>query len=411
MDCPIISIDADGDHPVQLVWTNERTGRFRYDPEQFNIRVDVASWRTNAPMIDAVRLQIPPTWVSDLPTWRRVDDSTTSIEWQVTAHEQPQSFQESISVCALSADDELGKVTCSVGVEIRAFSQFEANKYVIAKSNSVDEWGTVQPRSDVFDRTYTFTLFRERFFNGLYRSIVFMGAIGGRYQGGICTGMARVALERSLSADLEEASLDEILLWHGRQLTDRALLASALWFLMPSPRRAFNAFRRDVLSSGISRRSFDIGVPLPWRRDVYSALQQEGHTVVPFAFRQSSNDRASVMIYDPNDPAKSKQRSAIMTFLLDENTYRYPPLVGLDLNKTTIIAVEQRAYQDGRTAILASVASGVLGINESMRHGWSSLLGVICTLGGEQFGLVRKLLLGSFAFPTRTCPNKSDQEP
>ena len=405
MDCPIISVDADGDHPLQIVWTNESTGRFRYLPEQFNIRVDVDLWRASAPTIDAVRLHIPPTWVSDLPTWRRVCAGTTSIEWQVTAHEPPKSFDESISVSALSADDEVDTVTCSVGVEIRAFSQFDASKYVIPRSNSVDEWGTVQPRSDVFDRTYAFTFFPVRFFNGLYRSIVFMGAIGGRYQGGICTGMARVALERSLSADLEEVSVSEIMLWHGRQLTDRALLASARWFLAPSPRRAFNAFQRDVLNSGISRRCFDIAVPRPWRRDVYSALQQEGHTVVPFGIRQSSSDSASVMIYDPNDPVKSRQGSASITFLLDENTYLYPPLGGLDLKKTSVIAVEQQAYRDGRTAILASLASCILGVGESMRHGLSSLMVVVCRLGSGLSGLVRNSPLGPSAFLKKDVPH------
>jgi hypothetical protein len=218
----------------------------------------------------------------------------------------------------------------------------------------------------MFERTFPVAIFPRALFNGLYRSIVFLGGNRDGYGGGLCTGMARVALERSILSQKGEPGLDEIVLWHGRQLSDRALLASTPWFLMPSPKRAFSAFRRDILANGSSTRCFDIGVPKPWRADIVRALQHEGHTVVPYAFCQSSRDAAEVYVYDPNDPHASIAGETRLTFDLKHSRYAYRGIAALDDRRTTVIAVKQFAYRRGRTAILAGLASWLLELNRGL---------------------------------------------
>ncbi|HEX7102772.1 MAG TPA: hypothetical protein VF201_09020 [Nitrolancea sp.] len=256
----------------------------------------------------------------------------------------------------------------TLSVEIHGTSQFVPAQDAFPEENSVSGWGIVTPREEIFQRTYQSALFPKALFDGLYRSIVFIGGNLHGYGGGLCTGMARAALERSLGGSRDASDLDQVLLWHGRQLTDRALLASAGWFLLPSPGRAFDAFKRDFLRTGETRRCFDIDVPKPWRRDIVSALQREGHTVVPYAFRQADPGRADVSVYDPNDPHGSMAGNAVMTFDLVRNTYAYRGLVSLDDHRTTVIAVDQSAYRRGRTAFLTGLASGVLRLGRSVRH-------------------------------------------
>jgi hypothetical protein len=172
--------------------------------------------------------------------------------------------------------------------------------------------------------------------------------------------MARAALQQSLDGEDAPPALPEVVYWHGRQLTDRALLASIPWFLWPSPRRALARFRRDLLTRGDSDVCFDIDVPKPWRRDIVQALVRQGHTVVPYALHQPDATRAEVHVYDPNYPDEPEAERSVITFDLVRNRYGYRSLVDLNDHSTTVVAVRQSAYAQGRTAILASVASLLL---------------------------------------------------
>jgi hypothetical protein len=357
MDSSILSIPNEAADGFRLVWSNQNSDHFVYSPSSFSVRIDVDLWRRSIGSINALRLELPPSWVSDFPVWRAVSNETTHVEWDVSAREEPRSFVEKVAVTAVADGLDLSRIERDIQIELRAFSQFDPAQHAFRKPNSVAGWGIVAPNRGVFERTYGMALFRSRFFNGLYRAVVFLGGESGDNQGGICTGLARAALERSLAPGSSEPTLDEILIWHGKQLTDRALLSAAGWLFRPSPRRAYAAVRDEILRDGTTSRCFDVGVPLPWRRDILLALQRQGHTVVPFAVRQSSPERATVSVYDPNDPERSINGSAVMTFMLDENKYDYPPLAGLDLSRTTVIPVEQSAYLEGRTALLASLAS------------------------------------------------------
>lgn len=360
MDSSILSVTAGRQSLATLVWTNEPDRTFHFVPSQFFVTLDVASWRRDHPELDAVAIQLPPTWVTDRPIWRPIA-ATESISWVVAPREVPAGFTVPIRVHGLSGGRVISSVERTIELEIVARSQFDPARDVILVPNSVDGFGVVKPRRDVFDRTYRLALFPNRLFDGLYRAVVFLGAAGSRYQGGICTGVARAALARSLSGVEHQPSLDEILFWHGRQLSDRALLASALWLFFPSPRRAYFAVLRDLTHAGVVKRCFDIGVPKPWRIDLLSALQQQGHTVVPFRIHQDSTGQAFVTVYDPNDPNAAVRGTSVITFMLDRNQYEYPGVASADDRSTTVIAVEQSAYAHGRTAILAGFASIVTG--------------------------------------------------
>jgi len=350
----------DGDILDRLIWTNEATRSFHYAPESFRLTIDLAGWRSVVP---ALEVALPATWVTDRPIWRVCAPDTQFLDWTVTPNEAPSEFAARVVLRALKQGIVQESIECSLAVEFRGSSQFDPASHALREVNNVDSWGEVKPARDVFERTYRFAFFPKALFNGLYRRIVFLGGNVQGYGGGLCTGMARAALERSLTPAQGEPSLDEVVLWHGRQLTDRALLASAPWFLVPSPRRAFRVFRREIVESGTTTRCFDIAVPKPWRADIATALQREGHTVVPYAFRQAEPGVAEVSVYDPNDPQASLARSTIMTFDLERDTYAYRGMASLDDRRITVIAVDQDAYHRGKTAILSGLASWFLLFN------------------------------------------------
>lgn len=352
----------------RLLWSNKETSVFRFSPESFQLSVDVSSWRNRLPSLDSVELDLPASWVTDRPRWRSSPAGVDRLVWTVSPREAPETLTPRIALTAHSGGQPLQTISGTLAVELHGASQFDPAKDAFQEVNSVSGWGVVTPREDLFQQTYQSTLFSTALFEGLYRSIVFIGGNVRGYGGGLCTGMARAALERSFGDMGEASDLDQVVLWHGRQLTDRALLASATWLLRPSPKRAFDAFKRDLLRSGETRRCFDIDVPKPWRRDIVDALQREGHTVVPYAFRQTDPGRAEVSVYDPNDPRGSIAGRAVMTFDLTRDTYSYRDLVSLDDHRSTVIAVDQAAYRRGRTALLAGLISAILRLGRTARR-------------------------------------------
>jgi hypothetical protein len=367
LDHLLILQTPDGSPVDHFLWANERASTFHYTPASFQLSIDIAGWRATCPSFDSVRLDLPASWVSDRPCWRPCSSAVRRLRWTITPCEEPVTLTPNIAVSALARGEALQTISRPLPVVIEATSQFDPARDAFQQVNSVAGWGVVTPKADIFQRTYTAVLFPTALFDGLYRSIVFIGGNLSGYGGGLCTGMARAALERSFGGSSDESDLDRVLLWHGRQLTDRALLTSALWLLRPSPRRAFNAFKRDLVRTGETRRCFDIEVPKPWRRDIVSALQREGHTVVPYAFRQTTAERAEVSVYDPNDPQGSSAGRAVITFDLASDTYGYRDIVSLDDHRTTVIAVDQSAYRRGRTALLAGLASALLRLPKSLR--------------------------------------------
>ncbi len=364
----MISFSHDQQAINGLKWTNSASEQFRYVPDSLLITLDLSHWRRNFPEVDAARIDLPFSWVTERPTWRPVTEFDHSIRWIVTPREMPRTCQIAVTCTGFVQGRPVACEERSIPVEIVAVSRFDPGTDGIATPNSVDGWGVVVPDRRIFDQTYSLALFKRFFFNGLYRSVVFLGDGTGSYQGGICTGMARVALEQSLNPGHDPSNLADILIWHGRQLCDRALLAASFWLFVPSPKRVYQTFRRELVEDRTVRRCFDIGVPRPWRADLFDALKQEGHTVVPYALVQSSDDRAIVSVYDPNDPAASARGERSILFDLRRNTYEYSGIASADDRRTTIIAVEQRAYREGRTAMLASCASLIASAGSAASH-------------------------------------------
>ncbi|HLI51362.1 MAG TPA: hypothetical protein VKU87_06170, partial [Thermomicrobiaceae bacterium] len=271
----------------------------------------------------------------------------------------PEGFQLAVGAELRCGRDVIAETSQDLRMRIEGYNQFDPERDRLPWANNVEDLGEVDPEWPIFDQTYGWMPFPQLLFRRLYAEILHLGPKVGSGIGGLCTGIARAALAHSLHERPVAATLrEEIAILQGRQLTDRALITGLFWFLAPSPRRAYHYFRDQLIGTGKNDICFDLGVPRPLRRDVIDALQHQGHTVVPYAFEQSSPDRASVLVYDPNDPPEERVARRI-TFDLSTNRYQYQGLATLDESGTTVVPVGQAAYQQGRTAFLAWLASAL----------------------------------------------------
>jgi hypothetical protein len=291
----------------------------------------------------------------DLPRhWRSLPIQEGEQRGWLVFPEGPPSFPVELRVVEHTGKTQRALAAFALPVRFCGRNRFDPQRYRLPWANRIDEFGPVEPSWDTFRRTFRLTIAPRAFFRGLYREVVQLQCdADGGVRGGLCTGLARAALARALGRlpavhDLRET----VLVLHGRQLSDRALLAGLPWFLWPSPRRAYRAFVGDLLEQGWSERCFDLNVPRPWRRDLLQALLGQGHTVVPYAFCQEHADEAFVWVADPNYPDAT---STVVTIDLARDRYAYPPLA-VDGRRTTIVAVPLSAYLEGSTAILASLA-------------------------------------------------------
>jgi hypothetical protein len=349
----------DGSPLGTLTFSNDDGHGFRWSPERFLLTADTDAWRSAHATVDSLTLGVPQGWHIIEDPCQPLDGRPT-VNWTVIPGGTPSQSSTTITLLGLTAAERVAEAHLLLPVVLRGQSQFDPRRDALSFANSTFALGQLGPRRDVFDRTYGLVPAASALFNGLYRAIVFIGGDVRGYGGGLCSGMARAALERSLTGHGSEPAIEQVMLWHGRQLTDRALLSSAGWFFKPSPRRAYLRFRDEVIGTGRSDVCFDIRVPRPLRRDIASALMQEGHTVVPYAFRQSDDIHAEVLVYDPNHPEPESWPESVIRFDLTADTYAYRQLVSLDDRSTTIIAARQSAYRNGRSAILATLASLVL---------------------------------------------------
>ncbi|HBY47459.1 MAG TPA: hypothetical protein PK593_03450 [Thermomicrobiales bacterium] len=259
-------------------------------------------------------------------------------------------------------DTVRGSVRVPLTFDLR--SSFDIRQHAFSLPNSPGALGDVEPDRQIFDQTYApMPDFAARLlFEGLYSAIVFIRSVAPT--GGLCTGMARWAIARGQGQEpappTQAAALERIAVYHGRQLLDRSLLAAAGWFLRASPRAAFFAVRDDLLRAGTTDRALDIGVPKPWRRDVATALVEQGHTVVPYHLVQESDERGWIAVYDPNRPDLiDAGEPRIIEFDLRRNRYSYGALVSMEQDNVGMIAIRQREYMSRGTAIFATVASAL----------------------------------------------------
>lgn len=339
----------DGAPLETLRFTNEDSASFQWVPDRFILNYTPSSLETLA----GQRI------VLDLPRgWRALPLRET--RWLIFPSGPPR-FPVRVQLTEFINQKPRSTETHELPVIFCGKSRFRPEQHRLPWANRLDDFGPVEPTLQHLKETFTVTISPHRFFHQLYRSVVGMRQKpDGGIEGGLCTGLSRAALAQALGWTRplnEDALRNLVLILHGRQLSDRALLAGLPWFLFPSPRRAYQAFVRDLLRYGWSERCFDLNVPRPWRRDVLQALLGQGHTVVPYAFCQRTAQHAVVWVYDPNHPDQAAQTTVL--FDLQHNRYEYDPLT-LDGKLTTVVAVSLSAYWKGRTALLASLASPLL---------------------------------------------------
>ncbi len=338
---------VEGQPLTEVQFTNEGAERFRWVPDRFRVQLEgpAASVAESGPL----RLHLPDGWRA-LPVGE--------AGWLVFPGGRP-AFPCVLQVVTSQRGRERVLVEDAIPVAFCGRNVFHPERHRLPWANRVEDLGEVEPDERHFRQTFRFALAPGALFRGLYREVVGLRRAGdGTVLGGLCTGLSRVALARVLGLLAQDEALrDAVLVLHGRQLSDRALLAGLPWFLFPSPRRAYRAFVHDLLERGRSERCFDINVPKPWRRDVIRALLGQGHTVVPYAFCQRDEEQACVWVYDPNLP--DRPADTVIRFDLRHDTYSYAPLA-VDGRRTTVVAVPLTSYLAGRSAVLAGAANLLL---------------------------------------------------
>ncbi|MBX6341147.1 MAG: hypothetical protein IRY97_01710, partial [Thermomicrobiaceae bacterium] len=252
---PLALQTPDGTPLTLLRYRNARGGPFRYEPDRFRVVVDLDAWRAARPPVERVALDLPAGWVVLPDRVQPTNGVRGPLEWTVFPTGRPAAWRVALAARALARGRVAGTTSATLPVEIVAESSFDPARHALPWANAVADLGVVQGDERAFRETYRWAILPRAFFHGLYRAIVFIGGADRGYQGGLCTGMARAALRHALGGEVPAtgaAALEEVLVLHGRQLTDRALLAAARDVLRPSPRRAYLRFRDDLLARGSS---------------------------------------------------------------------------------------------------------------------------------------------------------------
>ncbi|MFN8512087.1 MAG: hypothetical protein U0841_05765 [Chloroflexia bacterium] len=360
----------------RLVYTNAGGGGFRYEPGRVTVTLGVGALRRRYPGAQSVRLVPPEGWRLGTGAERREVGHEETIAWELVPGGVPATCEQGIAIGVGGGGLPLGTLRHVIPIEVRGESQFDPERHTLPFHNATSDFGRVEPRADLFARTYRRggTVLADAFFKGLYRDIVFLTAeTDARGSGGLCTGMARYALERSLrgaasdarslSAGQRASEMVEVQAWHGRQLTDRALLAAARQFFDPSPSAAFYRFRDELLATGRGDVAFDVGIarwepsPAKWGA-MLEHLVSIGHTITPYAFRQVSDGMAEVSVYDPSYPDRADWPENVVRFDLVNDRYFYRGFGSLERDDpTTVLAVPQGNFEAPGTAYAASIAN------------------------------------------------------
>lgn len=303
--------------------------------------------------------------ISSPPGWRATPAGAWA--WQVWPQRlaPDETARVGVQRLAVRSDEPERNVLVNVETSLDLTSDYDPAASALLVRNRASELGEYRPQREVFEATWPSmpAPFARVLFEGLYSDVVFLSA--GPRRGGLCSGMARWSLARSLGVEpppaSTEAAIQRIARYHGRQLRDRALLSALPWFLRGSPVAAFRAVRNDLLRTGMCDRALDLAVPKLWRRDVASALVAEGHTVVPYRLQQRGKRVGAIEVYDPNHPSGvTGGEPRRIEFDLSGDRYKYGTLVTMEQSNVGIIAVRQRAYMGTGTAILATLGSLVL---------------------------------------------------
>jgi hypothetical protein len=367
-----VTTDTLGGDPI--VYSNEQRDCFRYTPAEFEVRVTGADLRRVYGLARRIRLVAPAGWTVADPE-RLVLDPNRSLVWRVRPGGEPPSCLVNLTLRINRPDEGVTEIVHAVPVELRGRTQFEPRRHALPFANVAAEFGEVAPQAATFAQTYRAGALPRPFFHGLYSDVVYLSGDPARERpGGLCTGIARSTLEFSLAqpegriAHQDAGTIRETAkVWHGKQLADHALLASAGAWVRQGSRDAYQVFKRGVLARGQTEVAMDVNVPRPWRRDLPGAFIGSGHTVVPYALRQRSDDRADVWVYDPNHPRPEEAKASVIHFDLANDTYSYRRYDGRAPGKPSkVIAVHQDHYRRADSAYL----SGALNLALYPRTWW-----------------------------------------
>lgn len=294
------------------------------------------------------------------------------LRWRFTAREIALDVPLSITLQRILPAGNSRQWVFSIPVQLDLKSTFDPFKHTFPEPNRASVLGDILPERRLFDLTYHQSpgVLADALFSGLYTDIVFLRREGPT-RGGLCSGMARWAIARSLGVEpppeSRDQALERITVFHGRQLCDRAFARGVRWFLRGSPRASYRVLRRELLQHGTTDRAFDVGVPKPWRRDVVSALVAQGHTVVPYRIRQDSGERAFVEVYNPNRPPATLETPETIEFDLRLDRYSYRHMVSMDQSNVGLIAARQSGYARQGTAIVAGLVSLAIKVGKRLR--------------------------------------------
>lgn len=283
------------------------------------------------------------------------------LSWSVTGHAV--DIDEPLHA-TLTRNFQGHKQAWSIRIPVRLDlrSTFDPIRHTFPEPNRASVLGDILPDRSIFEQTYRLPseFLADELYNGLYSDIVFLRR-DGPTRGGLCSGMARWAVDRSLGAEPEprdrSEALQRITTYHGRQLSDRSFLMGIPTFLRGSPRATYRIVRGDLLRSGQTDRAFDIAVPRPWRRDVVQALVSKGHTIVPYRIIQHDTGRATVEVYDPNRPPATLEMPEAIEFDLKRDRYSYRHMVAMSEDNVGLVAARQHGYARQGSAIAAGLAS------------------------------------------------------
>lgn len=343
----------------ELTVTRRGAAPVRIEPDSFLLTLASFGIQSSSLPVGRYRIGIPAGWRIEPAgrfTWRVEPGPVDPDRWQTFTLE---ALSPALPGAAL-------RWSRSVPVRLDLRTEFDPSRHAFPLANRASVLGDIDPQFDLFRETYRPMpgWWQRLLFKGLYSEVVFIRSEGPD-RGGLCSGMARWAIGRFLGDEpdptTQDGALKRIIVLHGRQLTDRVLLATAVWFFRGSPGAAYRAVRDDILRSGTTDRALDINVPKPWRRDILSALVGEGHTVVPYRISQPDPGKAFVDVYDPNRPPDDEgEQPNTIELDLYRDRYAYRNRISMEQDNVGMIAVRQAAYSRRGTTVLTLLGSAIV---------------------------------------------------
>lgn len=125
----LITIQSvDGVALDRLLWTNEQAPTFRYSSASFQLSVDISGWRKMLPVLNAIDLDLPSSWISDRPRWRPCPAGVSQLVWTISPREEPDTLTPRIVLSALAGGEALESICHTLAVEIHGISQFDPDR-------------------------------------------------------------------------------------------------------------------------------------------------------------------------------------------------------------------------------------------------------------------------------------------